>query len=451
MYQELGLKAEVKDLFYNHIEPKKEIDRAAAGVQWQLYYDTILAALYWAGDQSQAFAIADTLTTATAINWTAEAIAKIMARTDFDAAVSYYESKVPMDADYANISDYMDAWGYLGVNKLNTGVASQAIADGDDEVAIKALKYIEAKVDAAKAYADANSINYAEYLADVVAGSSSRSYEAGYAKLADMYISMGDTVSATALLVKAEAFTDMVGASLAKAYAYGVIGEYYKKLGNTTAMASVLSKASSLATTDFTETNLSDYYSGLAQDALLAGDKNAAEANIDSAVAHAKLIHASGAVDDTNAKTEVSKLYQLAELYAQVPNLTKTISTLKSAVDTAIQIAQASSRTSYCGYVIQTYAELGLVELAFANAGQLMTTTTDYYDAVLDIASYVTAIDDFPATDVAFIDTDKDGKPDFFRPGATAEEIAKSGLVLDDDIDGDGILDTEDRTPFFAN
>ncbi|WFE69446.1 hypothetical protein P8S54_03880 [Thiomicrospira sp. R3] len=59
--------------------------------------------------------------------------------------------------------------------------------------------------------------------------------------------------------------------------------------------------------------------------------------------------------------------------------------------------------------------------------------------------------DAFPSTDVARFDFDGDGQPDFFSPLATLEQIQASGLTLDDDIDGDGVFDTQDTTPYSPN
>jgi hypothetical protein len=67
---------------------------------------------------------------------------------------------------------------------------------------------------------------------------------------------------------------------------------------------------------------------------------------------------------------------------------------------------------------------------------------------LLNIANAMNDADDFPGTALARFDFDGDGHPDFFSPGSSEAERAVSALTLDDDIDGDGILDTEDRTPY---
>lgn len=61
------------------------------------------------------------------------------------------------------------------------------------------------------------------------------------------------------------------------------------------------------------------------------------------------------------------------------------------------------------------------------------------------IGKALAARDDFPNFDSASIDTDGDARPDFFHPFLSADPA----LERDDDSDGDGIPDIEDRRPFF--
>jgi len=63
------------------------------------------------------------------------------------------------------------------------------------------------------------------------------------------------------------------------------------------------------------------------------------------------------------------------------------------------------------------------------------------------VASYLAELDDLPASEIATVDTDHDGKPNFFGADVTQEQIDASGLVLDEDSDNDGTPDSEDNTP----
>jgi len=71
----------------------------------------------------------------------------------------------------------------------------------------------------------------------------------------------------------------------------------------------------------------------------------------------------------------------------------------------------------------------------------------DKQELLLLKGEFLTAQDAFPASRIASVDTDADGKPDFFILEATAEQISASGLTLDDDNDNDGTANAEDITP----
>lgn len=64
-----------------------------------------------------------------------------------------------------------------------------------------------------------------------------------------------------------------------------------------------------------------------------------------------------------------------------------------------------------------------------------------------EVASRLSIKDDFPNSLIATVDTDVDGLPNFFAPGVTQEQIDASGLVLDEDSDNDGTIDSEDAYP----
>lgn len=58
--------------------------------------------------------------------------------------------------------------------------------------------------------------------------------------------------------------------------------------------------------------------------------------------------------------------------------------------------------------------------------------------------------DVFNQSDIASVDSDLDGKPDFWNKNASEDDINSSSLILDDDIDNDGIDDTHDELPYDA-
>lgn len=63
------------------------------------------------------------------------------------------------------------------------------------------------------------------------------------------------------------------------------------------------------------------------------------------------------------------------------------------------------------------------------------------------IAAIQAEQDDFPASPIATVDTDGDGRANFFAVAATPEQLAATDIQLDDDADGDGVVDEEDPQP----
>jgi len=96
---------------------------------------------------------------------------------------------------------------------------------------------------------------------------------------------------------------------------------------------------------------------------------------------------------------------------------------------------------------LATAAKLNFPQgLAMDAAGNLFISTT----TVVRQVTLVSTPDAFPFDPAASIDTDGDGFPDNFNAGATAEQIAASGLIIDAfpndptavvDTDGDGLPD----------
>ncbi|RBQ31934.1 hypothetical protein CRU92_03975 [Arcobacter sp. FW59] len=134
----------------------------------------------------------------------------------------------------------------------------------------------------------------------------------------------------------------------------------------------------------------------------------------------------------------VTKSYKEAEIL--IDEINQNISTLGDSLD------------AYTNYrnVARAYAAINNIEKVNDTLSKIKTLK-EKNQATYFAVKYLSNFDAFPHTSVAFVDTDMDGKPDFFNLIATPEDIEKSGLILDDDIDGDGILDTVDELPYFKN
>jgi hypothetical protein len=123
---------------------------------------------------------------------------------------------------------------------------------------------------------------------------------------------------------------------------------------------------------------------------------------------------------------------------------------LDTAFITALGIFSENDRIGVLSNIAEGYALAGDTPRAVSVADQIPYLARKNA-AYLRIGSALANHDDFPHTDVAFVDTDKDGRPNFFHPLATPEQIRLSGLELDMDSDGDGIPDILDPTPLYRN
>ena len=101
------------------------------------------------------------------------------------------------------------------------------------------------------------------------------------------------------------------------------------------------------------------------------------------------------------------------------------------------------------------YADDVILSLAsnrqYANADSLLKSLglgeSDNNKLLVMISSVQALQEDFPGSTVASVDSDDDGKANFFAISATDDEKEKTDIELDNDADGDGIADEDDPTP----
>lgn len=97
--------------------------------------------------------------------------------------------------------------------------------------------------------------------------------------------------------------------------------------------------------------------------------------------------------------------------------------------------------------IARAYASINKIEKVNATLKKIKTLEQKK-QAILASIKFLSQYDSFEHTAVASVDTDGDGKPDFFSLTATKEDITKSKLELDDDIDGDGTKVDKDNFPY---
>lgn len=141
-------------------------------------------------------------------------------------------------------------------------------------------------------------------------------------------------------------------------------------------------------------------------------------------------------------------LFNLAIAYLKAGNKQKAKEQIKKAQTSLNNLETSVDKDKLMTSLAKAYAQINDLENAL-NIARKITTTKEKEQAIIAIANGLSAYSAFNSS-VASIDSDEDGKPDFFNLGVSTDDIARSKLVLDDDIDGDGILDTIDDLPYDA-
>lgn len=146
--------------------------------------------------------------------------------------------------------------------------------------------------------------------------------------------------------------------------------------------------------------------------------------------------------------TALAKHHTSDEDYAT--NYAKVISLVKQFTDKATTFVNLQSDKvvqDNMETLVSTYTFLDKPALVQELINSTLNGDADKQALYTLQASIVARRDDFPASSIASIDTDHDGKPNFFLSGASEQAIADSGLIADNDADNDGIEDSIDVTP----
>ena len=292
----------------------------------------------------------------------------------------------------------------------------------------------------------------------------------GYVKLADLYFMIGDVNKAAALLLQAQRVIDEI--SGVKFVVDGLIDIAlgYEQIGQPEIFLTLLQDAGSRVDAMaggglVLPKDMALLYEALIKAYLQIGNNDHTYEKVLSFLRWSYDIHTpgfayTGTSNDDLASTEVDYLLRAAKYMVSLGHRDEAISILDEASHTADSIYDPSKRLKKyiedpisnptINHIVGGYANAGNYNQALGLAlGIADTTSRD--QAMEFLAIFSMSSDDFPDTWVASIDSDGDGKPDFFNPMASADEIAASGLILDDNCDGDGIVDILDIRPLFKD
>lgn len=139
--------------------------------------------------------------------------------------------------------------------------------------------------------------------------------------------------------------------------------------------------------------------------------------------------------------------YSAAGTYFQSGNIDKTKEMIQEALDDANSLVESTDQYKLLIDIANAYAGINDYKTA-ATIISRIKTSKELDLAKVQVAKSLANYDAFINTKAASVDSDNDGKPDFWNVGASADDISKSNLTLDDDIDNDGIPEPTDELPY---
>lgn len=285
----------------------------------------------------------------------------------------------------------------------------------------------------------------------------------GYVKLADLFWMAGDSANTLRLLKTAESFLPAISGEKFQVNSLIDIALGYQQLGDIANSLRLLNAAETralLSTGILKPEETTSLYDSIVQAWLKIGARDRAQQAVFAALPATRNIYDpnlvyTGTAHDDQAGKEVDALLKLAQQLVDCGAPEFALPLLDEAEITANRIFVAAKRLekfihSSKAHLIGGYAQAEDFDRALSLA-QNLPFVSNRNQAIQYLANRYATRDDFPDHWVATVDSDRDGKPDFFSPLATTADIAASGLVLDDDCDGDGIPDTLDWRPLFRD
>lgn len=410
--------------------------------------DAIISAYKFSGEASANEILALITETDKAYSYTIGSLVLEKAKSnDFNTAKTYYETKYPMDSEYARLTE---SNGYVDTVK---NIVEYAQDNSNTVLAKEAVDYLADQTNKAVDYLVANKKTLSKLVYFAVASSQPQGKFAsfyGFNAVADMYIALGYNSEALQTLEKGKAYVDSLNPSLDKYLGYILMAYMAEKAGDNTKSLEYYNAAIAVELTSGTAQNISDLNIHKASDTLslnIANKETLYQNYLTKAEEQVPLMDSS---TDANKNKQVSQYTYIANVYYDIANITGIKNMLVKAENHAKTIGVAATKLTAMKNIAKKYASYEMIDEGFSLAERNYTSSADIFAIAQEMAASVldsTSID----SDIAFVDTDRDGKPDFFLPNATPEQIAASGLTLDDDIDGDGIKDDTDLLPYVAN
>ena len=386
-------------------------------------------------------------------------------KTDyFDAAyksVAYGLSKTDLNASLEvidnNISDFgvkIETLTYFGTTRKATPLIGQDLIDQGDlatakTVIDKATAILEDAVKNDLVESD-SSVKAADKIKAKVL---SYVYD-GYATLAELYKVLGENDKSEELFDRGVSYLDnnisITDESsdndkeyLVRGYIY--LENYFNLAGDNTNAQLMLDKAVAAADSFSDLPSKTEAYNLIL--ALMHHDSKDTELSVAT-----KLYDITAVETDigqsTEEKNKTKRVYYIlksAAAYGKYNDFTNVVKTMDKAVEIANSVLKESTKYDQYEDIITEYVNFDMIEEAVALANSVKYTY-EKRELLSHIADIAADYDRFPEIEGISVDYDRDGKPDFYDYGYDENNVT---VAIDDDVDGDGVLDSVDQTPFY--
>ncbi len=350
-------------------------------------------------------------------------------------------------AQFVDMHDQIEAWTHFATSQKRPYVALEAIKRGYFDLALAALDKAHALVARLTETSDRDRYRY--------------QIEWGYAKLADLAREAQDADFARRLLIEAEELAWSLSDLEYQVSALVDIAEVYYTLADDV-------RAKDLLYATFEQIRGASATDKLGmQEMVLEVAQTLFPEPLAEYVAQARGLFTEGQTypgtdHDDLARLEAEALIRAANRYAFFAGndpiqLSAARNLLAEAQGVAEQIYVEKTRFEL--YVADKNSQPQIID-GYARAADYATAIdlaralpfrNERHLALQSLAKIYTSRDDLPDIDLATVDTDGDGLPNFFDPAADDFAIASSERSIDPDSDGDGIADHLDARPLYRD
>lgn len=142
-----------------------------------------------------------------------------------------------------------------------------------------------------------------------------------------------------------------------------------------------------------------------------------------------------------------SHAYNDSQYQTLLTDIQAPLNTLLTTLDSELKQRPVVEQGDLIFDLVEALAQVRHYTLAEQTIQALDIGTAEKFASLAVLSELQALQDDFPASPIATVDTDQDGKANFFAIAATPGQLANTDIELDDDADGDGVADEEDPQP----